>query len=61
MILIGADAVGMSNAHECLVARHVNMKVLSIALITNKVRFVMFVLTKLLLLLSSVAKASLSI
>ena len=33
----GADAVGMSNAHECLVARHMDMKVISIALITNKV------------------------
>jgi len=33
--MIGGDVVGMSNANECLVARHMNVKVLSITLITN--------------------------
>jgi len=33
--LIGADVVGMSNAHECTVARHMDIKVLSICLVSN--------------------------
>ncbi|XP_037957599.1 purine nucleoside phosphorylase-like isoform X2 [Teleopsis dalmanni] len=32
----GADAVGMSTAHEVVVARHCDMKVLAFSLITNK-------------------------
>ena len=33
---IGADAVGMSTAHETIVARHANRRVLGFSLITNK-------------------------
>ena len=33
---MGADAVGMSTAHEALVASYCGLKVLGIALITNK-------------------------
>ncbi|KAI9274544.1 nucleoside phosphorylase domain-containing protein [Phascolomyces articulosus] len=34
---IGADVVGMSTVHEVLVARHADMKVLGLSLITNPV------------------------
>ncbi|MEO6578320.1 MAG: purine-nucleoside phosphorylase, partial [Candidatus Limnocylindria bacterium] len=33
---LGADAVGMSTAHEALVARHASRRVLGFSLITNK-------------------------
>ncbi|KAM7538770.1 hypothetical protein Aperf_G00000052472 [Anoplocephala perfoliata] len=35
--LIGADAVGMSTAHEATVAKHAGMKVFAVSLITNKI------------------------
>ncbi|KAK3086270.1 hypothetical protein FSP39_016063 [Pinctada imbricata] len=34
--MIGADATGMSTAHEALVARHCGMEILGMSLITNK-------------------------
>ena len=34
--LLGADAVGMSTVHECVVARHCGLKVFAMSLITNK-------------------------
>lgn len=34
--LIGADAVGMSTAHEVIAARHCDMKVVGLSLITNE-------------------------
>ncbi|CAF1071335.1 unnamed protein product [Brachionus calyciflorus] len=36
LLQLGADAVGMSTAHEALVASYCGLKVLGIALITNK-------------------------
>lgn len=33
---LGADAVGMSTAHEAIVARHADVRVLAFSLITNK-------------------------
>jgi purine-nucleoside phosphorylase len=33
---LGADAVGMSTAHETIVARHASVEVLGFSLITNK-------------------------
>lgn len=36
LLMLGADAVGMSTAHEALVASYCGLKVLAIALITNK-------------------------
>lgn len=36
LLLLGADAVGMSTAHEALVANYCGLKVLAIGLITNK-------------------------
>lgn len=36
LLQLGADAVGMSTAHEALVASYCGLKVLAIALITNK-------------------------
>ena len=36
MLQLGADAVGMSTAHEALVASYCGLKVLAVALITNK-------------------------
>ncbi|KAM3171173.1 hypothetical protein ACTXT7_017155 [Hymenolepis weldensis] len=35
--MIGADAVGMSTAHETTIAKHAGMKVFAMSLITNKV------------------------
>nr|CUU97889.1 hypothetical transcript [Hymenolepis microstoma] len=35
--LIGADAVGMSTVHETSVARHADMKVFAMSLITNMI------------------------
>ncbi|VDK39150.1 unnamed protein product [Taenia asiatica] len=35
--MIGADAVGMSTIHEAVVAKHANMKIFGMSLITNKV------------------------
>ena len=35
MRIMGADAVGMSTVHECLVANHCSMKILGVSLITN--------------------------
>ena len=35
LIMLGADSVGMSTAHEALVASYCGMKVLAVALITN--------------------------
>lgn len=35
LLMLGADAVGMSTAHEALVASYCGMKVLAVALITN--------------------------
>lgn len=35
--LIGADAAGMSTAHEATVAKHAGIKVFAISLITNKI------------------------
>ena len=35
--LLGADLVGMSTVAEVLVARQLNMKILGLSLITNKV------------------------
>ncbi|MBR0026600.1 MAG: purine-nucleoside phosphorylase [Clostridia bacterium] len=35
MRIMGADAVGMSTVHECLVANHCRMKILGVSLITN--------------------------
>lgn len=34
--MIGGDCLCMSEGHECLVARHLDMKVLAIALVTNE-------------------------
>lgn len=34
---IGADVAGMSTAHEATIAKHANMKVFGLSLITNKV------------------------
>ena len=36
LLLLGADSVGMSTAHEALVASYCSLNVLAIALITNK-------------------------
>jgi purine-nucleoside phosphorylase len=36
LLLLGADSVGMSTAHEALVASYCGLDVLAIALITNK-------------------------
>lgn len=36
LLQLGADAVGMSTAHEALVASYCGLKVLAVALITNK-------------------------
>jgi purine-nucleoside phosphorylase len=36
LLMLGADSVGMSTAHEALVASYCGLKVLAIALITNK-------------------------
>ena len=36
LMLLGADSVGMSTAHEALVASYCGLNVLAIALITNK-------------------------
>ncbi len=36
LLLLGADSVGMSTAHEALVASYCGMQVLALALITNK-------------------------
>jgi purine-nucleoside phosphorylase len=36
LLLLGADAVGMSTAHEAIVANYCGLKVLAIGLITNK-------------------------
>lgn len=36
MAMLGADAVGMSTAHEALVASYCGMEVLALALITNQ-------------------------
>lgn len=35
LLMLGADAVGMSTAHEALVASYCGMKVLAVAVITN--------------------------
>ncbi|CUT99285.1 purine nucleoside phosphorylase [Echinococcus multilocularis] len=35
--LMGADAAGMSTAHETIVAKHAGMKVFAMSLITNKI------------------------
>ncbi|KAL5966089.1 Purine nucleoside phosphorylase [Taenia solium] len=35
--MIGADAAGMSTAHEAIVAKHANMKVFAFSLITNEI------------------------
>ena len=36
LLMLGADSVGMSTAHEALVASYCGLQVLAIALITNK-------------------------
>ena len=36
LMMLGADSVGMSTAHEALVASYCGLQVLAIALITNK-------------------------
>ena len=33
--MLGADAVGMSTAPECIIARHIGLKVCAVSVITN--------------------------